>query len=240
MGGSARGFTGTSKVLVAAGSEAGCPLHAGSCRAGAVCTMNVVLNAAAAGFCECVLAAWAAQTAIVYNVPSRFLSPMPLAALAAAIGLVAFCGSGGFEDAAVRSVALSCCAVAAITDAQTGYVFDSVTIPSLAALLCIAALTGTLGVALGGAACAGGALTFLWVITRGRGIGGGDVKLACCIGAAAGVTGALTALFLAFVAGGAYAAFLLFTRRAERGAEMRFAPYLAASLAVVFLMQALT
>lgn len=201
--------------------------------------MNSLLSGSAAAFCTFVLAACAAHSARLYKLQARFLRPLPLAALGAAIALGTLMGSHDPASAGAEYIALICCAVAAITDAQTGYVFDSVTLPSLAAVLAIAAFTGSLELALGGALCAGGCLGFLWIVTRGRGLGGGDVKLACCIGAASGITGGLTVLAIAFVAGGAYAAYLLATGRAKRGTEMRFAPYLAASLAALFLMRTL-
>jgi leader peptidase (prepilin peptidase)/N-methyltransferase len=61
----------------------------------------------------------------------------------------------------------------------------------------------------------------------GRGLGLGDAKLACCIGAALGPSDGLASLGIAFVLGGAYAGFLLVSRRGRRSDAVPFAPYLA-------------
>jgi prepilin signal peptidase PulO-like enzyme (type II secretory pathway) len=123
--------------------------------------------------------------------------------------------------------------VSAATDAGSGYVFDAVTIPAVCALLLLAYFQQQLVLAAGGAIAAGGAMALLYALTWGRGLGLGDVKLACCIGAALGARDALLALAAAFVLGGAYACFILITRRGSRGDEVRFAPYLAAGMATL-------
>lgn len=123
----------------------------------------------------------------------------------------------------------------AACDAACGYVFDSITLPCLALLLLVSIVSQTLAVFSIGVVACGGALMMLYALTRGRGLGLGDVKLACCIGAATGALGGVEALGIAFVLGGAYAAFLLVTGRAQWGAELRFAPYLAAGTALIAL-----
>lgn len=123
--------------------------------------------------------------------------------------------------------------VCAATDASTGYVLDAVTLPGLLTLIAIAASSGRLPSACEGLLSAGGAMLALHAMTLGRGLGLGDVKLACCIGAGAGVLNALLALGAAFVFGGVYAAYVLVMRRGSRGDEMRFAPYMAAAMAAV-------
>jgi|GEM_PF-1246162 len=120
----------------------------------------------------------------------------------------------------------------AACDAACGYVFDAVTLPALALLLGIAAGFHALVPCVAGIGLAGGSMMLLHVVTRGRGLGLGDVKLAACIGAGAGAARALTALGAAFVLGAACAAVLLVCKRAGRRSEMRFAPYLAAGMLV--------
>jgi prepilin signal peptidase PulO-like enzyme (type II secretory pathway) len=114
-----------------------------------------------------------------------------------------------------------------VTDAQTGYILDLVTIPALAAVLLFSFAAGTSASAFGGATAASVALGSVYAITLGRGLGLGDVKLAACIGAVLGARDALTALGVAFIAGGIYAGFVLITRRGRRGDAVHFAPYLA-------------
>jgi len=73
----------------------------------------------------------------------------------------------------------------------------------------------------------------MWMLSRGRAIGLGDVKFAACIGAALGSLQGELALGVAFVLGGTYAAVAL-VRGSRRDASTCFAPYLAAaSFAVV-------
>lgn len=142
--------------------------------------------------------------------------------------------------AAVFVLAFGAIAASAAFDAVCGYVFDAITLPCLAAMVVLAALSQCLMTFAGGAAAAGGSLALLYAITRGRGLGFGDVKLACCIGGCAGAIGGLAALGIAFVLGGIWAAFLLVTKQRHRGDELRFAPYMAAGVAIVTLYGALS
>jgi prepilin signal peptidase PulO-like enzyme (type II secretory pathway) len=135
-------------------------------------------------------------------------------------------------------VLLGTAIVCAATDAATGYVFDGVTIPALLAILELQLSIGATP-ALIGTAIGGGVLFALYAGTFGRGLGLGDVKLACCIGAGLGSEGVSFALGFAFVVGGAYAAYLLLTRRGARGDEIPFAPYLASGTLAVALYRSL-
>lgn len=126
--------------------------------------------------------------------------------------------------------------VAAVIDARTGYIPDRISGATALAALLLAAASGTAGAALAGALAAGGTLLALYLLTNRRGIGLGDVKLAAALGLGFGPTASTVALGVAFVAGGAYATWLLVTRRARRGDAVRFGPFLAAgALAVVAL-----
>lgn len=139
----------------------------------------------------------------------------------------------------VCAFALGSAGLCAITDLASGYVFDVVTLPTLAALLFAAAVNAHFAAAAAGALAAGGALAALYVVTAGRGLGFGDVKLACCIGAAFGAADALRCLEIAFVLGGIYAAALLCLRRAKRGDEVPFAPFLFAAMLIAQMQAAL-
>lgn len=125
--------------------------------------------------------------------------------------------------------------VGAACDAVCGYVFDAITMPAFLLTCACVLWAGTAAAAAEGAVAAAGVLGILYVITCGRGVGLGDVKLAACIGAGIGVAGGLEALGVAFVSGGAYAAYVLLAKRARRGDELCFAPYLAAGMAVAIL-----
>ncbi len=125
--------------------------------------------------------------------------------------------------------------VGAACDVACGYVFDAVTLPSVLAMLAVSLFAHDAQGFAVGAASGGGVLAALYAITRGRGIGLGDVKLGCCIGGAAGALPGMEAIGIAFVIGGVYASYLLASRRATRETEIRFAPYLAAGMSLVVL-----
>ena len=61
----------------------------------------------------------------------------------------------------------------------------------------------------------------------GGGLGGGDVKMAALMGAVVGYPGVLSASLVTVIAGGATAAMLLVTRRADRRACVPYGPCIA-------------
>lgn len=69
----------------------------------------------------------------------------------------------------------------------------------------------------------------VWLISRGRGMGFGDVKLAPILGAVLGWLGwgpALVGLFATWLIGGVVALALLVSGRAKRGTHLAFGPYM--------------
>lgn len=69
----------------------------------------------------------------------------------------------------------------------------------------------------------------IWLVTRGRGMGFGDVKLAPVLGATLGWVGwgpAIVGLFAAWIVGGVFAVFLLVSGRASRGQAVAFGPFM--------------
>jgi len=89
--------------------------------------------------------------------------------------------------------------------------------------------------ALWGAALGAGVLALLWLITHGRGIGLGDVKIMLPLGALFGSTVTVVLLFLAFVAGGIVGLFLLVTGRATMKTPVPFGPFLT-GVAILFIL----
>ena len=91
--------------------------------------------------------------------------------------------------------------------------------------------------ALLGSAVGGGFLGLLWLGTKGRGIGLGDVKLLAALGLAIGYPLILVALFVAFIGGGAWSGVLLATGRAKFDGQTRvaFGPFLMAGYIVALL-----
>ncbi len=163
------------------------------------------------------------------------LGKLPVLALAAFTILIALHP----PIAAAGAVALGGVAIAAICDARTGLIFTPLTLVLGLATLAAATYDGDPGPAATGMLVVGGALFALHALTNGRGIGLGDVRLGCAVGAGLGGAAGLTALGWAFVLGGAYGSVLLLTRRAHRTTEIRFAPFIAAGTLVVSLGSAL-
>jgi prepilin signal peptidase PulO-like enzyme (type II secretory pathway) len=81
-----------------------------------------------------------------------------------------------------------------------------------------------------------GFLLMLWVVTRGRGIGLGDVKLMVPLGILFGPLGTTALLFIAYMSGGLLALYLLFKKKAHLKTALPFGPFLcgAALLLLIF------
>ncbi|HEY0393371.1 MAG TPA: prepilin peptidase [Candidatus Elarobacter sp.] len=130
--------------------------------------------------------------------------------------------------AAPALAALAGSLAAAVADHRTGLIPDRITRAAALGALALAAASGSAMSACAGAYAVGGALLGLHLLTRGRGLGLGDVKLGVALGTGLGVHAGMLALGIAFVLGGAYAAALLATNRARRGDAIAFGPFLAA------------
>lgn len=83
-----------------------------------------------------------------------------------------------------------------------------------------------LGDALAGGAALFALLFVIWLAGRGA-MGAGDVKFAALCGFVAGIRGVFPVLAVAFVVGGAIAAFALLSRRRGRKDVVAFTPFLA-------------
>jgi leader peptidase (prepilin peptidase)/N-methyltransferase len=112
-------------------------------------------------------------------------------------------------------------------DAHTGFIPNQITYPALVIILTFALFFGTFSQAMIGMLCVGGALAFLYIITRKRGLGLGDVKLGACIGAGLGPINGMIALGSSFILGGIICAMLLVCGHIERKDAVRFGPFLA-------------
>jgi leader peptidase (prepilin peptidase)/N-methyltransferase len=179
----------------------------------------------------CLLAVQSCRVASKHEIALRFFGPASLGIMVVALGAqIVFAGRSTGLEALIGVLAIGTAAIASVTDLQSGYIFDAVTVPALGATFALAGVNGTLAGSLAGAAIVGACFAALHLATRGRGIGLADAKLGACIGAAVGVQQGVAVMESAFVLGGVYAAVLLTMRRARRGTEIRFAPYLAIAL----------
>ena len=84
-----------------------------------------------------------------------------------------------------------------------------------------------------------GFLATLWIITRGQGIGLGDVKLLIPLGVLLGLTGTITLLFFSFLLGGTYGSWLLIRGKVNMKTAVPFGPYLTGVAIIVLLFPAL-
>ena len=69
-------------------------------------------------------------------------------------------------------------------------------------------------------------ILLLWLVTKGKGMGFGDVKLAFNVGFLLGLKAGLLALYLAFIAGGIVGFFLLISRKSKLESKIAFGPFI--------------
>lgn len=78
----------------------------------------------------------------------------------------------------------------------------------------------------------GGFFLALWLGTKGRGIGFGDVKLAFVLGLLLGFPGALIACYVAFLTGAIWGVILMITHKARMKSRIAFGPFLLLGIVV--------
>jgi prepilin signal peptidase PulO-like enzyme (type II secretory pathway) len=181
----------------------------------------------------CVAAMRAGQLRCDVLMRSRSLTIVTL--LGGLISAVAGKNAAGPELPSI--LALACASACAVTDLETGYVFDAVSLLSLGVILSISVALGSAYGSLAGAVLCGGAIASMHLMTRGRGIGLGDAKLAAVIGAGLGGALGASAVGLAFVAGASAAIVGLLRGKLRFHQTIRFAPYLASAAAACVLFE---
>lgn len=80
-------------------------------------------------------------------------------------------------------------------------------------------------------------ILFLYLITRGRGMGFGDVKLAFGIGVLLGAINGALALYIAFITGAAVGVVLLLLSKFKMKSKIAFGPFLVAGIVVMFFFE---
>ena len=128
--------------------------------------------------------------------------------------------------------------VCAAVDIRTFRVPNVVTYPAIAGALTVAVVSrdASVALALGGGAVTGGLLLAPALLTRGAGLGMGDVKLATFAGLALGIQHVVPMLLLMGLSGGAVAAFLLATGLRGRRDPIPYAPFVSGATIVVLLV----
>jgi leader peptidase (prepilin peptidase)/N-methyltransferase len=122
------------------------------------------------------------------------------------------------------SVLLSLAFINGTTDVRSGVCFDTVQI--FAALALLLNRYARLGDAAGGLLVGIAMFGVPYILTRGKGVGLGDLKFAATVGLGLGVSGEMQAVYSAFVSGGAAAVCILLSGRAHRKTPIAFAPFL--------------
>lgn len=121
-----------------------------------------------------------------------------------------------------------------IVDLKTGYIFDKITylasiIAGLYALVTQSYLAFACGLGLAGL------FYLLIVITKGKGMGFGDVKYVLFLGLALGFPNSLIAVMLSFFIGAIFALFLIIFGKKHFGQTLPFGPFLSlGALIVIF------
>jgi leader peptidase (prepilin peptidase)/N-methyltransferase len=113
-------------------------------------------------------------------------------------------------------------------DRRTGYLYDTLTFPTALIVAAVAIAGNATFPAACGVALLVGSFGTLYVVTRGRLMGLGDVKAMFSIGAAFGPIESLLAIFVACVSGIVAAAV---AGKLQRGASLAFGPHLATGCA---------
>ena len=115
-------------------------------------------------------------------------------------------------------------------------VYDSVTIPAALIALVLNVLTGSpLSGLLLAALIGGGFFLLQWLVSRGKWIGGGDVRIGAMMGAMLGLQGVLAALLIAYVVGAIVAVILLANKKTSWSSQMAFGTFLSFATVVVLL-----
>lgn len=81
---------------------------------------------------------------------------------------------------------------------------------------------------------AGSGFLLLWLITRGRGLGFGDVKLSVLLGVLLGYPGIIIALYTAFLTGALVGVILIMNKKAKMRSRIAFGPFLIAGTFVAY------
>jgi leader peptidase (prepilin peptidase) / N-methyltransferase len=179
------------------------------------------------------LVAYAAMLPLLYVVARRRSSkislkaPVIIALTVIGGGVIALCALRGVSVSYGIALAFACLVICTASDLATGLIFDGVTVGAACGIGMCCLLAQTAPAALAGAGICIIPLLALYAVTRGRGIGLGDVKLGGIVGAGVGGIEALGAIGIAFVVGAICCVPLLVARRVRRGDRVAFAPFLA-------------
>lgn len=161
----------------------------------------------------------------------------PATALLAATGCsaVVYMHTGA-HFGGMYAVLVAALVVVTCTDLQTGYVFDDVLAGAAAIIIASSLVHSTLGESLEGALAGAAPFGVIYGLTRGHGVGLGDLKLAALIGLSLGCFSTLVSIGYAFIAGALWALGALLFRTRRMATPLAFAPFLSLGVAIVSLI----
>ena len=133
-------------------------------------------------------------------------------------------------------LALSVLAAIFLIDLRTFLIPDELTIPSIAVFAVLNLWLGmTWTSLLAGVLVGGGFFLFLYLVTRGRGIGDGDIRLGALMGVLVGWPHIFLAIFFSYMIGAPVAILLLALKKKTLKDPIPFGPFLTFSAALVLL-----
>lgn len=159
----------------------------------------------------------------------------PLIELITGLSLVVALGISPNLVVATLVVILVCCGIVLLmADLKYMILPDSmVVLAGIVSFFLVSALRGNMWVHLSTGLVAGSFFLLLWLITKKRGIGFGDVKLSLVIGFLLGYPLGIYALYLSFVSGALVGIVLLLRQQKTLKSAIPFGPFLLLSTVVV-------
>ncbi|MBI4973007.1 prepilin peptidase [Candidatus Roizmanbacteria bacterium] len=136
---------------------------------------------------------------------------------------------------------VSCLIVIFFIDLKNQIIPDEMQIALFITVLLSKIVVGVTVTALGYALVAGLIvllpILFLYLITRGRGMGFGDVKLAFNMGFFLGIKGGFVAIYLGFILGAIFGIVLLLMKKKKMKSKIAFGPFLVAGMVIVLFFE---
>ncbi len=157
----------------------------------------------------------------------RLRADVALAGTATLVLAIAGSRSRFPESMALLIPAVAIANLSAATDAQTGYIFDSVVVFGAIVALAIGYGEGRWQHMIFGSIAGASLPLALHVASDAKGLGFGDVKLATLLGAFEGPTDVLRTLAIACILAGAFGVWLVLSRRSALRDTIPFGPFLA-------------
>jgi len=122
-------------------------------------------------------------------------------------------------------------------DVKHELILDKITVPAIAIVFVVSWWMGYIPVTslLAGAGVGGGFFLLQFVVSKGKWIGGGDIRLGVLMGVMLGVSGTLASLLLSYVGGAIIALGLICAKKATVKSHIPFGTFLTAATYAILL-----